>query len=746
MYSPLTGQVKHFAFTLGSDMVGVANIERFANAPLMMSPQGLLPEARSVVVCALHHPDGCIEIGGQEHPQIIGPYNVQYQMNMHLDHISYEMARFLEDQGYEAIPIASSNIWRYRGYKDLSSTFAPDMSHIYAAVAAGLTELGYHGISMSPEFGTRNRFVSIVTTAPLTPTPLQPGNTLCDHCNECVKHCLSGALSEEIPGTEDLVIEDRRYSKAKKNLWRCSWGEHFGVDLDLPKPAVVTEENIMQTIAEHGLRGGEMGSCLRHCLPQHLREWDREYTSAPRRKRPYVPTGDFLPRQVQDEMVAAAMAAGVDEVRVYDEAALQECDPNYKQCLPEAISRVDFGVRYPTGTTGGEVAHGAQAIGLTQAYLGARWLEDLGYRVVTGVSAKVEPREEGWQSLVAHFYTDAPLVATSGPWEGSPESDPRAAASPRNLTRALKKLATDWGCDQVGIASPARIADLKAQLVPLMEGEETLVAVNRGKQWMQWEPEVSVQQRHLKDAADYVADAQAVVMLGLRLPSASVRRTAQPPAEAVGPYIFAQYVVNWILREKALFLVKWLRGLGYKAEVTFDLMGTGSIVANPRGPQVSVFANRFEAVAAGLGTLTAGGFVTTEDFGPNIRYVAIVTDAPLTADALGDLQALRATCADCTVCREVCPSQAHAGNVTVTLEGQALTFQRLDQKRCDWVSRYALMGGDGFAFLGGRSNVAPPAEITPEALADGLRQLDVVQHHHRCGVESCVVKCPLAIR
>ncbi len=33
MDSPLTGQIKHRAFTLGADMVGVANIERFVNAP-----------------------------------------------------------------------------------------------------------------------------------------------------------------------------------------------------------------------------------------------------------------------------------------------------------------------------------------------------------------------------------------------------------------------------------------------------------------------------------------------------------------------------------------------------------------------------------------------------------------------------------------------------------------------------------------------------------------------------------------
>jgi hypothetical protein len=31
--------------------------------------------------------------------------------------------------------------------------FAPDVSHIYMAVVAGLSEIGYNGISLTPEYG-----------------------------------------------------------------------------------------------------------------------------------------------------------------------------------------------------------------------------------------------------------------------------------------------------------------------------------------------------------------------------------------------------------------------------------------------------------------------------------------------------------------------------------------------------------------------------------------------------------------
>lgn len=145
MNANLTAMLKEAALEWGADLVGVSPISRFANAPIMMSPQGILPTAKNVVVCAIHHPDEAMELGGEKHPQEIGPYAIQYVMNSKLDYMAYRIANLLDGLGYEAVPIASSNIWRYRPFMDLQADFAPDMSHIYAAVCAGLGQLGWHG-------------------------------------------------------------------------------------------------------------------------------------------------------------------------------------------------------------------------------------------------------------------------------------------------------------------------------------------------------------------------------------------------------------------------------------------------------------------------------------------------------------------------------------------------------------------------------------------------------------------------
>ncbi|MDY7009327.1 MAG: hypothetical protein SVV80_01050 [Planctomycetota bacterium] len=121
----LTEQVKSKAKQLGVDMVGIAPVERFTGAPLRMSPQGLLPDAKCVVVAGIHHLDAAVELGGQPTPHDTGPFDSQFAMNSRLDDISFLLGRFLEESGFKALPIAASNIWRYHGYKDLDVDFAP---------------------------------------------------------------------------------------------------------------------------------------------------------------------------------------------------------------------------------------------------------------------------------------------------------------------------------------------------------------------------------------------------------------------------------------------------------------------------------------------------------------------------------------------------------------------------------------------------------------------------------------------
>ena len=305
----LTRKLEQKARELGADLVGIAPVSRYEHAPKLLSPRGHWPGARNIIVVATHHTDGVVEMGGREHPQQIGPYAVQGWMNSRNEHMVWELARLLHAEGWGAMPMPATNIWRFRPYGDVDHAFVPDISNIHAAAAAGLGEIGYNGLLLTPEFGPRQRFCTLISDAPLEATPLYRGPALCDRCLLCAKHCLTQAFDKEVLGECEVVIEDKVMRYPDRNMWRCAWGEHFGLDLDLDKPDTITEEVIHEFLAEHGRRGGEMGSCLRYCLPPHLRHFDPEYTNTVRRR---LNTGaDGRPMDRPATLEAAALAVRV---------------------------------------------------------------------------------------------------------------------------------------------------------------------------------------------------------------------------------------------------------------------------------------------------------------------------------------------------------------------------------------------------------------------------------------------------
>ncbi|HOM26897.1 MAG TPA: hypothetical protein PKV21_05260, partial [bacterium] len=286
MNKKLTEEVKKYAKKIGADIVGIADVERFKNAPERMSPKGLLPESKSVIVCGIHHLDASVELGGEPTPHNMGPYGSQSSvMNPKLDDISFSIARFLEDKGYKTLPIVSSNIWRYKGYKDLKVHFAPDIAHRYAAVAAGLGEIGWSGLFLHPEFGPRVRLVTIITEAELEPDPMYEGEKLCDKCMECVKNCPVDAFRKEVKKINEIEIGGKFFKFPDTNKWRCGWAENFGLNLALKIPEKVEEDVILENLEKYGSFAGEEGSCLKFCMIPQKRYYDKNYCRAPRRKK-----------------------------------------------------------------------------------------------------------------------------------------------------------------------------------------------------------------------------------------------------------------------------------------------------------------------------------------------------------------------------------------------------------------------------------------------------------------------------
>ena len=758
--------VKSFAYEIGADLVGFGNIGRCKHAPLKMSPQGIMPEARTVIVMAIHHPDACIELGGEEHPQKIGPYSVQYLMNSRLDEMSYRMATFIEEKGYGVIPIVSSNIWRYNKYKELNAVFAPDVSHIYMAVVAGLADMGYNGLALTPEYGARNRFITVITDAEIEPDPLIPPGTICDKCMLCRKHCPSQALSKEIDGDKILKIENYEYRFANKNLWRCAWGEHFDLDLDLELPEKVTEEVIVDYVKKFGVRSGEMGQCLKFCVPKKLRTFDRSYSKTPMRKYCVEWNEDLESRKATDKLIAECHEKGIGHVVVESAETLRGKGINIEEMLPGAKTAITLICTRPQeqGNKRDDYTSGifSQAIQYHLDSVGydlVRKIEELSFRslmTIVSSSSHYQAMESPhlnqqiagsllqdagciWYANTVYTHKTFPERALT--LEKAKDIIPSMFRSTATLTSEIKEFSKSTGADLVGISSARRITAVAGQLKKYFEGEKYFKAVDKSHPFKSWDPEITEEIRHVFNAGEYLPGAKSVIVIGLRFHKKVLEYATKPPAEAVGPYAFQTYITRWQGGLMASKIARKLNRLGYRSVITADLMGLGSAIASPRGYVEDMFCNRFTAVAAGLGTLTKSGRLLTDKFGIRQRFIAIITDAELEEDQV--ISGKPELCADCERCVKACPTQAISSDeIGFECDRVKFSFNRIDTNLCEWSKRYAIAGESGFKYLGSPLDENPGEKVTAEKLAAALKKHDPIKKYRPVVCEPCVITCP----
>lgn len=184
----LTDETKEFANRRGASLVGVASAERLEEAPAGCKPTDLLPGATSVVVAAMRVPEGVLKS-----PNLRLYRNTAYHLEHELNRLAYDIAIFLEDKGYSALPVTPDiplDMQRASGLQG-------DLSHKHAAVEAGLGCLGTSTLLLTPQFGPRVRLVSTITTAPLKADPKPKiAEDFCQGCFICLEVCPAKAIQE----------------------------------------------------------------------------------------------------------------------------------------------------------------------------------------------------------------------------------------------------------------------------------------------------------------------------------------------------------------------------------------------------------------------------------------------------------------------------------------------------------------------------------------------------------------------
>lgn len=274
------------------DLVGFASVDRFHGVHYRMRPEAHLDGAATVVSIGMRCPWAMVENAGRtaaESYMSLDTYENFAMRNMVLL-AAMDVTRKLEDLGFLAIPMTRTT-YRVQPYKDIDEPWTTDFRNDVAAVAAGLGELGLHGVVITPQYGTRQMFTSVVTDAPLEPDPMYDGPALCDRCMKCVEACWMKALSPA--ETAQVEVGDRTFDVAKKDVWRCKWSSQFMLNADAgpklygqdvtvdPPEGEITEADVQEAVRTKGEKGGmqtwytyAVRECERVCVPPHLRGVD----------------------------------------------------------------------------------------------------------------------------------------------------------------------------------------------------------------------------------------------------------------------------------------------------------------------------------------------------------------------------------------------------------------------------------------------------------------------------------------
>ncbi len=206
-------KIKEIGLAYGADVVGIASMDRFEGAPPQMDPRLWMPRAKSMVIFGYRIFRGALR--GVEEGTFFGSYSTMCYGYINQNVIPWtarQVARVIEDEGYEAMPIGyhiyygaintnDGKSWKNNetGY---SVPVAPGMPRpdVYfsiriAGFLAGLGEIGYSKVFLSPKFGPRIRLAAMMTDLELEPDPIIKPGTICNKCMACARACPGHSIS-----------------------------------------------------------------------------------------------------------------------------------------------------------------------------------------------------------------------------------------------------------------------------------------------------------------------------------------------------------------------------------------------------------------------------------------------------------------------------------------------------------------------------------------------------------------------
>jgi len=184
---------------LEADCVGIVNCARLRERGNAADIERLLPGTRSIIVIAQEIPvEATRHITSRAEVGAIAMRDLYSQtaelVNGRMDWEAYKLVKKLHRLGYSGLSIP------YGGPYDPRFLRGP-LSYKHIAQAAGIGEIGWNGLLLTPEYGPRVRLTVVLTDADLYLESPRPADLPCMKCRgACAKICPSKAISYPVEG------------------------------------------------------------------------------------------------------------------------------------------------------------------------------------------------------------------------------------------------------------------------------------------------------------------------------------------------------------------------------------------------------------------------------------------------------------------------------------------------------------------------------------------------------------------
>ncbi len=188
--SGLDHEIRSQGLALGADMMGIADLTP-AKQFILWQGGPLLEPFDHAISIGIHLSDVLVDsLFYQSDSMALKTYetHVYGTVNRKLDQIALQLIRLLQQEGWYAFPVHASQ--SIQPAPHLLGSF----SHKLAAHLAGLGWIGRSCLLVTPEYGPRVRWATILTDAPL-PSGIPMENGCDDDCGFCTTICPAQAFT-----------------------------------------------------------------------------------------------------------------------------------------------------------------------------------------------------------------------------------------------------------------------------------------------------------------------------------------------------------------------------------------------------------------------------------------------------------------------------------------------------------------------------------------------------------------------